>query len=231
MLTIRKSADRGRTRIGWLDSFHTFSFGEYHDRANTAFRSLRVINEDFVTGKAGFPTHPHRDMEIITIVLSGRLAHKDSLGSVRTISPGEVQRMSAGTGLTHSEFNPDDAPTHLLQIWIMPDRKGHTPAYGQTEFPLAARRGRLVPLVSGDGRDGSLPINQDAVMLGTILDPGGEVTHPLAPDRHAWVQVARGSVEVNGAPLQAGDSAAISDEREVRVKAITESELLLFDLA
>jgi len=231
MITLRPSSARGRTQIGWLDSFHSFSFGEYHDRANTAFKSLRVINEDFVAAKAGFPTHPHRDMEIITVVLAGRLAHKDSLGSVRTISPGEVQVMSAGTGLTHSEFNPDDAPVHLLQIWIMPDRKGHTPAYDQKEFPLADRRGKLVPLAAGDARSGALKINQDAVLMGAILDPRSTVAHSLAAGRHAWVQVARGSVEVNGTALEAGDAVAISDEREVRITGITESEVLIFDLA
>lgn len=230
MITIRKSSDRGRTRIGWLDSWHSFSFGEYSDPRHHAFRSLRVINEDFVAGGAGFPTHPHRDMEIITVVLSGRLAHKDSLGSVRTISPGEVQAMSAGTGLTHSEFNPDPAPTHLLQIWIMPDRKGHTPGYDQKEFPLAERRNVLVALASGDGRGGSLKINQDAAMMGAILDAGREVTHPLAGGRHAWVQVARGTVEVNGDRLEAGDAAAVSDEGEVRVRGVSEAEVLVFDL-
>ncbi len=232
MITVRKSADRGSFDHGWLDTKHTFSFSSYHDPRHMAYRSLRVINEDVVAPGEGFGNHPHRDMEIITYVVSGRLEHRDSLGTGDVIRRGDVQAMSAGSGLTHSEFNPSpDEPVHLLQIWIMPAKRGTTPTYDQKKFDDDSKRNRFVPLASGNGHDGALGIGQDATMFATLLDAGKEVSHPLAAGRGAWIQVASGEVDVNGTSLSAGDGAAVEGESHLRITANAESELLLFDLA
>ncbi len=196
------------------------------------FRSLRVINEDWVAPNSGFPTHPHRDMEIITYVLAGRLEHKDSLGTGSVILPGDGQRMSAGRGIRHSEFNPSmSEKVHLLQIWILPDRAGHEPGYEQKSFPESEKRGRLRLIASKDGSDGSVKINQDAQLFATLLAPGEEVRHLLGAKRYAWVQVAKGEVNLNGQMLEQGDGAAVSDEKELTIKATKDAEVLLFDLA
>jgi hypothetical protein len=231
MITVRRASERGRTRLDWLDSRHSFSFGDYYDPRHMGFRDLRVINEDFIDPAEGFGTHPHRDMEIITLMLDGRLAHRDSLGSGSELKPGEVQIMSAGTGITHSEFNASRADTsHLLQIWILPERKGLTPRYDQRAFPADERRGRLRPVVTPDERDGSLKIFQDVSLFLGSLAAGDTATHPLRPGRHAWLQVAGGAVEVNGTRLEAGDGAAVSGEPALDLKSGDESEVLLFDL-
>jgi hypothetical protein len=231
MITVRRAAERGHTHTDWLDSWHTFSFGEYHDPRHVAFRALRVINEDRIAPGGGFGTHPHRDMEIVTYVLEGVLEHRDSLGNGSVIRPGEIQRMSAGTGIRHSEFNGSRSdPVHLLQIWITPGRLGLPPGYEQRALPPGVRGG-LRLIAAPDGRDGAVTIHQAAEIHATRLAPGGTATHPLAPDRHAWVQVARGAVTANGTALQAGDGAAVSDERAVTLRADTDAELLLFDLA
>jgi quercetin 2,3-dioxygenase len=232
MLTIRRSNDRGGGDHGWLKTSHTFSFNDYWDEKWMGFRSLRVINEDWVAPSSGFPTHPHRDMEIITYVLSGKLEHKDSLGTGSVILPGDGQRMTAGRGIRHSEYNP--SPTekvHLLQIWIMPDKQGYEPGYEQKAFPESEKRGRLRLIASNDGADGSVKINQDAKLFVTLLSPGEEVKHSLGAKRHAWLQIAKGEVELNGQKLQQGDGAAVSDERELTIKAYKDAEVLLFDLA
>jgi redox-sensitive bicupin YhaK (pirin superfamily) len=233
MITIRKSDDRGHFDHGWLDTRHTFSFAGYHDERHMGFRALRVINEDRVQPGEGFGRHGHRDMEIISYVLSGALAHQDSTGGKGVLRPGEVQRMSAGTGVMHSEFNGSrEEPVHFLQIWLLPDRAGHLPSYEQKEFPDAEKRGRLRLVASPEAADGSLAIHQDARVYATILARGDQVRHALAPGRHAWIQVVRGELTVNGAPLRAGDGAALSDEREVALSAPAgEAEALLFDLA
>jgi hypothetical protein len=231
-LEIRRAGDRGHFDHGWLDTYHTFSFGGYRDAAHMGFRALRVINEDWVQEGAGFPPHPHRDMEIITYILEGELEHKDSTGSGSVIRPGDVQRMSAGTGVVHSEFNHSATePVHLLQIWIFPDTEGLAPGYEQKHFSEAERRGTLRLVASGDGRQGSLRIHQDAALYASLLEPGGEVAHALERDRHAWIQVARGAVTVNGAVLRAGDGAALSEAPAVAVRAQVPAEFLLFDLA
>lgn len=231
-MQIRRAGERGHFDHGWLDTYHTFSFGGYRDEAHMGFRSLRVINEDRVQAGTGFPPHPHRDMEIITVIQEGELEHKDSTGTGSVIRPGDVQRMSAGTGVVHSEFNHSATePVHLFQIWIFPDTDGLTPGYEQKHFPEAERQGALRLVASRDGRDGSLRIHQDAALLTTLLEPGQEVTHPLETKRHAWVQVARGVVTVNGEDLQAGDGAALSDSPRVAIRARERSEVLLFDLA
>ena len=233
MLTLRRSADRGHFDHGWLDTFHTFSFADYRDPAQMGFRSLRVINEDRVAPGQGFGTHPHRDMEIITWVLDGTLAHRDSTGAGGELRHGEVQRMSAGTGVTHSEMNGSERePVHFLQIWLLPDRAGHSPSYGQQAIPLGELRGALRPIATPDGAAGSLAIHQDARVFATILQGGEAVRHPLGPGRHAWVQVARGEATVNGTAVKAGDGVALSKEREVEITgAAGEAELLVFDLA
>src|SRR3954467_7815960 len=232
MIAVRPSAERGVTRLDWLDSRHSFSFGDYFDPGNVQFRSLRVLNDDKVAPGAGFGTHPHRDMEIITYVLSGALEHKDSLGTGEVLRPGEVQRMTAGTGIRPSEFNPSPTePVHLLQIWLTPDRRGLTPSYEQTAFPEAERRGRWRLRARKDGRRGAVTTHQDADVHATLLEPGESATHELRPGRYAWVQVARGAVTVNGKPLGEGDGAAVSDERAVTVAATAPAEVLLFDLA
>ena len=231
MIALRRSQERGRTRLDWVDSYHTFSFGDYHDPRQVQFRDLRVINEDRVDPETGFGTHPHRDMEIITYLLEGKLAHRDSMGSGSVLTPGEIQIISAGTGITHSELNASrQDPVHLLQIWILPERKGITPRYEQRRFPEAQRRGRLQAVVSSDGRDGSLVIHQDVTLHLGSLGEGDQTSLTLAPGRHAWVQVARGAISLNGTPLQQGDGAAVSDERELAVRSSEDSEILLFDL-
>lgn len=231
MLSIRKSAERGATRLDWLDSRHTFSFGEYYDPAAMGFSVLRVINDDVVAPRAGFPTHPHRDMEIVTWVLSGALEHRDSLGNGSIIRPGDAQRMTAGSGVTHSEFNPSpNEPVHLLQIWLLPDRRGLTPGYEQRNFAEADRRGRLRLIVSPDGAEGSITIHQDARAYSGLLDSGTSTEHGLEPGRTAWLHVARGAILANGTRLNQGDGAAIEDEALVSIHAEDDSEVLLFDL-
>src|SRR3989449_2195011 len=231
MITIRKAEDRGHFDFGWLDTYHTFSFGEYYDPEFMGFRSLRVINEDRVAPRNGFPTHGHRDMEIITYVLEGELEHRDSMGNGSVIRPGEVQRMTAGTGVTHSEYNPSRIePVHFLQVWILPERQGLAPGYEQRTFPAAEMQGRPRVVASRDGRDGSLTVHQDAGILAARLAPGDEIVHSLSPGRHAWVQVVRGALALDGIALAAGDGAAVSDESRLLLAARAPSELLLFDL-
>ncbi len=232
MITLRKSEARGHAEHGWLESWHTFSFADYYDPAEMNWRSLRVINEDIIQPGKGFGTHGHRDMEIITYLLEGELAHKDSMGNGTVIRPGEVQRMSAGKGVMHSEFNPStESTTHLLQIWIEPSVRGVPPSYEQTLFPAQARRGRLRLVASNDGREGSVTIHQDAALYAALLAVGESVRHAPAPGRHAYLHVARGAVSLNSQPLQGGDGAKISDEAELRVTASADAEILLFDLA
>ena len=231
MITVRPAAERGHFDHGWLDTYHTFSFASYHDPRHMGFRSLRVINDDRVKPAEGFGTHAHRDMEILTWVLEGALQHKDSMGNGSIIRPGDIQRMSAGTGVTHSEFNPSrDEPVHLLQIWLLPRQRGLTPGYEEKQFPEATRRSRLRLIAAGDGRDGAVTIHQDADLWTALLEPGESVRHALRPGRHAWLHVARGTVVASGMRLAEGDGAAISDEPEVDVKAVDRSEILLFDL-
>ena len=238
MITIRRSGERGSTRLGWLDSRHTFSFGNYYDPAHMGFSSLRVINDDRIAPGAGFDTHAHRDMEIVTFILDGELEHKDSMGTGSIIRRGEIQLMRAGTGVAHSEFNPSTrAPVHLLQIWIEPDTPGLPPAYGQQRIDLAAARTGFARLVSKDGTDGSLRIHQDVdVWLGD-LDSGAERSFELRPARSAWIHVARGSVSVsgsvsaNGIALGDGDAAAIRSEEAITLRGDPSGEVLLFDLA
>ena len=233
MITLRPAAERGSTRIGWLESYHSFSFGEYHDVRYLGFRSLRVINDDIVAPGEGFGMHGHRDMEIITVVLDGELEHKDSLGNGEVLRPGEVQMMTAGAGIRHSEFNPSDTKSvHLLQIWIMPGEKNAKPRYAQKQYPLESRRRKLVTVASPDGRDGSLPIHQDATLGVTLLEPGESVTHALAPGRFAWVHVATGGATLNGKQMNAGDGASISEEKALTLTATdVNTQVLLFDLA
>lgn len=232
MIAARRSDERGRARLDWLDSRHTFSFGEYHDPAHMGFRTLRVINEDRVEPGRGFATHSHRDMEILSYVLDGALEHRDSMGNGSVILPGDVQLMRAGTGVTHSEFNPSPAePAHFLQIWILPEQKGLEPAYAQRSVPAADGRTGFVLVASRDGRHDSLLVRQDADVYVARPQAGTSLSHALAPGRHAWVQVARGSVGLNGLRLEAGDGAALSGERHVEIVAHADAELLLFDLA
>jgi redox-sensitive bicupin YhaK (pirin superfamily) len=229
-ITLRRAADRGHADHGWLDSFHTFSFADYHDPAHMGFRALRVINDDTVAPGRGFGTHGHRDMEIISYVLDGELAHKDSMGNGSVIRPGDVQRMSAGTGVMHSEQNPSrTTPVHFLQIWIVPDRRDHTPSYQQIHVPLDERRGRLRLVASPDGADGSVTIHQDARLYATVLAGDAAVTHALAPGRHAWVHVARGTARVGDLTLAAGDAISTSDPGALTISG--DAEVLLFDLA
>ena len=232
MIRIRKSAERGHFDHGWLDTFHTFSFSRYYDPSQMGFRALRVINEDRVAGGQGFGTHPHDNMEIITYVLEGGLSHKDSLGTGSTIRPGELQRMTAGTGITHSEFNASKTePVHLYQIWLMPERDGLTPSYEQKAFPEIERKNNLKLVASPDGGGGSLTIRQNARLYLSTLDAGTQVSHTLSPNRHAWLQVLRGSVDFNGQSLVAGDGAAVSDELDLTIRANSRSEVFLFDLS
>ena len=231
MITLRKASERGHARHGWLESRHTFSFADYHDPAHMGFRALRVINEDRVAPARGFQTHSHRDMEILSYVLEGALEHRDSLGTGSVIRPGDVQRMSAGTGVTHSEFNASASePVHFLQIWLLPEREGLPPSYEQQHFAPEERRGRLRLVASREGRDGSLRIHRDAAVHAALLAPGEAVEHALAPGRHAWLQLARGACTLNGLTLEAGDGAAVSREASLRVEGVRDAELLLFDL-
>jgi quercetin 2,3-dioxygenase len=232
MITLRPAQERGHAEHDWLDTWHTFSFNTYYDKRHMGFRALRVINDDIVAPGQGFGFHPHRDMEIITYVLSGELEHKDSMGNGSVIRPGDVQFMSAGNGVMHSEFNPSQTdPVHLLQIWISPKLNGGTPSYAQRTFGDNERTNRFALIASPDGRDGSFKIKQDATMYATIVDPGASLEMPLATGRHAWLHVATGQVEMNGQTLNAGDGAAVSNESDVRIKGRETSELLLFDLA
>ncbi len=233
MITIRKSDDRGVGRHGWLTTRHTFSFANYWDPAHMGFRALRVINEDIVAPGKGFGAHQHENMEIISIVMAGGLAHRDSTGGDGVLRPGEVQRMSAGTGVVHSEFNASDTePVHFFQIWILPERAGITPGYEQKLFPAEERRGRLRLIAAPGGAEGALEIHQDAWVYASILGEGESVEHPLVDGHGAWIQVARGTVTVNGATLAAGDGAAIEGERFLTIVAAEdEAELLLFDVA
>jgi len=234
MITVRRGSDRGHADHGWLDSHHTFSFADYYDPAHMGFRALRVINEDRVAGGQGFPRHPHRDMEIVSYVLDGALAHRDSMGTGSTIRPGDVQRMSAGTGVAHSEYNasPSD-PVHFLQIWLIPSQRGIAPGYEQKSFSREDKSGRLRVVASPTGRDGSVSIHTDATLYAGVFGPSEQARLELAPGRHAWVHVARGSATVNGQPLVAGDGAAISDEAAVSVQGPATGEpgeVLVFDL-
>jgi quercetin 2,3-dioxygenase len=232
MITVRPGKERGHFDHGWLDTYHTFSFSQYHDPAHMGFRSLRVINEDRVEPGAGFPPHSHRDMEIITYVLAGGLAHKDSMGNASTIRPGNVQRMSAGTGVTHSEYNGSDTePVHLLQIWILPQTRNLPPSYEEKVFSAADKQGRLRLVASQDARDGSARIHQDASVYASLLEPGQTVRHPLARGRGAWIHLVSGAATVNGKLLTTGDGAAIEQEADVEIVATAATELLLFDLA
>jgi redox-sensitive bicupin YhaK (pirin superfamily) len=232
MIILRPAAERGETRIDWLDSKHSFSFAEYHDPANMGFRSLRVINDDRIAAGAGFPTHGHRDMEILTYVLGGALEHRDSLGTGSVIRPGDVQIMSAGTGIRHSEFNPSEsAPLRLLQIWMIPERAGLKPRYDQKAFSAAERQGRLRLVGSRDGREGGVTIYQDIDLYTASLGRGQTVTHEIRLDRHVWIQMARGSASVNGKPVGEGDGVAITGETKVEIAGVDGAELLLFDLA
>ena len=237
MVRVRRSGERGVTEIGWLDSRHTFSFGDYRDPDHVHFRSLRVINEDRVAPRSGFPTHPHADMEIVTYVVSGALQHQDSMGNGSTITPGEVQRMTAGTGIRHSEMNSAKTEAvHLLQIWIFPEQRGLEPGYEQKRFPDAERNGRLRLVAARDGRDGAVTIHQDAAIWAATLPAGARVEHVLAPKRGAWLQLIRGELDVTtdgskATRLAAGDGAAIEDASKIAIAASAEAELLLFDLA
>ncbi len=232
MLIVRKSADRGHFNHGWLDTFHSFSFADYHDPNHMGFRHLRVINEDRVAPGQGFGTHPHRDMEILTYVLEGALEHKDSMGNGSIIRPGDVQRMTAGTGVTHSEFNPSEQePVHLLQIWILPERRNLPPGYEQKTLSPEQWVGGLRLVASRDGRKESVTVHQNVALYAGRLAPGQKVTQPFADGRFAWVQVARGTVTANGEPLRAGDGAALAGEAALALEAGDPAEVLVFDLA
>lgn len=232
MIKIRKAEKRGHFDFRWLNTFHTFSFGDYYDPSFMGFRSLRVINEDFVHPGRGFPTHGHRDMEIITYILAGALEHRDSMGNGSIIRPGDVQRMTAGTGVTHSEANPSrEASVHLLQIWILPARQGLEPGYEQKVFTEEQKRGRLCLIASEDGREDSVTIHQDASVYASVLSQDDEVSHQLKSGRHAWLQMAKGAVVLNGEALNQGDGAAISAEEKLVLTGREDSEVLLFDLA
>jgi redox-sensitive bicupin YhaK (pirin superfamily) len=232
MLTLRKSAERGRTKIDWLDSRHTFSFGDYRDPANMGFGPLRVINEDWIAGGGGFQPHSHRDMEIVTYLLDGALQHKDSLGNGGIIRPGEIQRMSAGSGITHAEFNASrTAPAHLLQIWILPSKDGIEPSYEQKAIDPEAVAGRLARIAAPDPRESEIRLVQDAEIWAARLAADEEVVHPLEKGRRAWIQVARGDVGVGTERLGAGDAAAITDQDSIALRSHAPSEFLLFDMA
>jgi quercetin 2,3-dioxygenase len=232
MITVRPSRERGHADHGWLDSHHTFSFADYHDPRQMGFRALRVINEDRVAPAKGFGMHPHRDMEIISYVIEGAIEHKDSMGTGSVIRPGDVQRMSAGTGVLHSEFNASpELPVHFLQIWILPEQARLPPSYEQKHFPDEEKQGRLRVVAARDGRDGAVTVHQDVTVYAGLLGPGEVARHPLAPGRHAWVQVVRGAIDLGGKPLSAGDGAAVSDEAELALTAREAAEVLVFDLA
>jgi len=230
-LTIRRAGERGHADHGWLHSFHTFSFADYHDPKHMGFRALRVINDDTVDPGMGFGTHGHQDMEIISYVLDGELGHEDSMGNGSVIRPGDVQRMSAGTGVRHSEMNPSRTnPVHFLQIWIVPDRRGHAPGYAQIAFPERERRGQLRLVASPDGANGSVSIHQDVRLYAGLFDRGESATHVVAPGRHAWIHVARGQAQVAGRELGAGDAVSTSEAGDLAITG-DGAEVLVFDLA
>ena len=233
MITVRPADQRGQSdHHGWLDSRHTFSFSDYNDPEHMGFGVLRVINDDRVTPSSGFGTHPHKDMEIISYVLSGALGHKDSMGTGSTIRPGEVQRMTAGTGVLHSEWNHSKTePVHFLQIWLLPDKKGYAPGYEQQSFEPHELRGRLRLIASSDGRDSSVTVHQDVSLYATKLSAGSKVSHAMKAGRRAWVQVARGGVAINGVELYEGDGAAVAGEQQIELSASQDAEVLVFDLA
>jgi quercetin 2,3-dioxygenase len=232
MITVRRSNERGHFDHGWLNTYHTFSFDQYYDPRHMGFRNLRVINEDFVAAGRGFPKHGHRDMEIITYILEGALKHEDSIGNGSVIRPGDVQRMTAGTGVRHSEQNASDQErVHLLQIWILPHTVGLEPGYEQKAFSEDERRGQLRLIASEDGRDGSVLVHQDVSLLASVLSAGEEVEHAMDQARYAWIQVARGSVEVNGEKADHGDGVIVAGESSLRIRAQQDAEVLLFDLA
>ena len=231
-VTVRKAGDRGVADFGWLDSRHSFSFGDYYDPKHMGYRALRVINDDRIAGGGGFPTHPHRDMEIVTYVLEGALEHKDSMGTGSTMGPGDVQRMSAGTGVTHSEFNHSRTERlHLYQIWILPEKRGLKPGYEQTAFSVEKKRNRLCLVGSRDGREGSVTIHQDVDLYASMLEKGASVSMPVRAGRGLWVQVLKGRVRAQGVELDAGDAVAIDGAAELAVEALDQAEFLVFDLA
>ena len=232
MLDVRRADDRGLANLGWLNSRHTFSFGHYFDPRHMGFGALRVINEDRVQPGRGFDTHGHRDMEIISYVLDGALEHRDSMGNGSTIRPGDVQRMSAGTGVRHSEYNASSSdPVHFLQIWVLPEAEGIAPSYEQRRYPDEEKRGRLRLVASADGRDGSVTVHQDLNLYASLLAPGDAVTHQVTAGRQAWGQVARGAVTVNGEAIGAGDGFATTDRGALTVEGLEAAEVLLFDMA
>lgn len=232
MIDIRHAEERGKVDLGWLDSNHSFSFGHYHDPAHMGFGPLRVINEDRVQPGQGFPTHGHENMEIISYVLDGALEHKDSIGTGSVIRPGDIQRMSAGTGIRHSEYNPSqDELVHFFQIWILPEKDGIDPGYEQKAFSAAERSGRLLLVASGDARDGSIRIHRDVDLYSAVLTEGAETRLDLRPGRKVWVQLARGTAKVNGEQLYPGDGAALTDEAAVELHATSDAEILVFDMA
>jgi redox-sensitive bicupin YhaK (pirin superfamily) len=232
MLTLRRAEERGRANFGWLDSRHSFSFGSYFDEKHMGFGPLRVINDDRVAGGGGFPAHPHADMEIVSYVLEGALEHKDSIGTGSVIRPGDVQRMSAGSGIRHSEFNASKSdPVHFLQIWIVPERKGLDPGYEQKTFSVADKRGKLRLVGSRDGRDGSVTIHQDVDFYATVLGDTDKVAHELKAGRAAWVQVASGTATLNGEQLYPGDGVAVTEAGKLELAGTSEAELLIFDMA
>ncbi len=232
MISLRPAQERGVANFGWLNSHHTFSFGQYYDPDHMGFASLRVINEDRVQPGRGFGTHGHRDMEIISYVLEGELEHKDNIGNGSVIRPGDVQRMSAGTGILHSEYNPSsDHPVHFLQIWLLPSRQGIEPSYEQKNFTPEQKQGQLRLVGSQDGRDGSVVIHQDVNLYASTLTTGDQLSHELAPDRSAWLQVTKGAIQLNAQILKAGDGAALSQESLLRIQAKEDAEMLLFDMA
>ncbi|CAN5470761.1 pirin family protein [soil metagenome] len=232
MIKVRKASERGHANHGWLDTHYTFSFSNYYDPRFMGFRALRVINEDFIEANQGFPTHGHRDMEILTYIMNGELSHRDSMGNGETIRPNEVQRMTAGTGITHSEYSSPTDKTHLLQIWILPEKDGLTPSYEQTYFAPEEKKGNLKLVASRLGTDGSVTIHQDVSLYASVLAKDEEVSHNLSENRHAWIQIVKGSLEINGEILTQGDGAAISEESVLQIKSqLDETEFLLFDLA
>jgi redox-sensitive bicupin YhaK (pirin superfamily) len=231
MITVRKSEERGQADHGWLKSRHTFSFASYLDPKHVEYRALRVINEDWIAGGKGFGTHPHDNMEIITYIIEGELEHKDSMGTGSVIRRGELQRMTAGTGVTHSEFNPSDKDTHLLQIWIHPERTGLKPSYEQKDFSISSHPNELTLLASQTGRADSLTVHQDMELYGAVLDDGATLDFTVEPGRHIWIQVVRGSVSINGTPLEGGDGAALDGESQLTLAAANACEFLLFNLA
>ena len=231
MIKIRRSNERGKANYGWLDTNYTFSFSDYYDPGFMGFRSLRVINEDFIEANQGFPTHGHRDMEILTYVMSGELSHKDSMGNGETVRPHEVQRMTAGTGILHSEYSSPIDKTHLLQIWILPEENDLAPSYEQTFFAPEDKKGKLKLVASRAGTDGSVTIHQDVNLYSSILAADESVEHNLAENRHAWIQIVKGNLKINGEILTQGDGAAISNETLLKIKSLeNETEFLLFDL-